>query len=480
MTRSILVLAGTACLPACFYIPESTVTGRVGSGDSATTADTATDTDTDSDTDSDTDTESDTDTDGDSGSDTAGLLKFYADTDSDGCGDPNSFRYAAFAPPGWVDNDYDCNDGTASIPMWASNAGSSRASGRKTDPYLTIKAALAAAAAVETTTRCVRVVGGTYTENLVAPSVDMEIVGVDGAGATIVDAAGSGSVLTMAGGTMAITGLTLSDGGGYATAYTVGAATVDQYVGGGVRQTGGNLTLTATVISGNKLPDEKAATTDIHGTISYGGGISFAGTSLTLDDVTFSGNNAYEGSVIDAGGGIIRFDHVHASGDTGGYGVAGVFVGGTVSITHSLIADEVGSTTDGFYMRGVAATFASSTLANLDQAITLEEGTNPPSTLTIDSSIITATDYAVVGDAIAVSTARLTYSDVTAAVPYLGISPVTDITDISKDPKFTGTSDYHLKSSSPCSNAGNPTAGNDDDGTATDMGRYGGAGGSTE
>jgi len=54
-----------------------------------------------------------------------------------------------------------------------------------------------------------------------------------------------------------------------------------------------------------------------------------------------------------------------------------------------------------------------------------------------------------------------------------------DATNLGVDPLFASDSDYHLASASPCRNAGDPDpAYNDPDGSANDMGAYGGPNGS--
>ncbi len=181
----------------------------------------------------------------------------------------------------------------------------------------------------------VRICGGTYFANI---SVDagvsaVDIVGVEGWEATIIDGAGAGPALNVEaeGQTVSASGLTLSGGAGLST--EVGRA--DYLAGGGVRCAGGailnlsevNITGNSAEIGGGVLAiggcDLSVSSSVIDGNQAvsdWGGGVALDGSSASLSDVTVSNNSANR-----TGGGIDAFDSTLA--------VSGGMVDGNTSFT---------------------------------------------------------------------------------------------------------------------------------------------------
>jgi hypothetical protein len=210
-----------------------------------------------------------------------------------------------------------------------------------------------------------------------------------GAAALTIDGGDASRVLTITGGTVAISGVTITHGrasdygggiaqqGGNLTltncAVTNNAVSGMNGTGGGGIDAHGNLTLVNTTVSGNTVTDPGSTAT----VNAYGGGINHGGGTLTVTGSTIAGNLAQNlapsANETVGGGGITEAATLHMTGSTvsgnrlidsafNDYG-GGIFVLGTAVVADSTIADNsVDNQGGGIYNQG-ALTLTASTLA---------------------------------------------------------------------------------------------------------------------
>lgn len=200
----------------------------------------------------------------------------------------------------------------------------------------------------------ISVCAGTWSENLVIANKSLRLVSQDGAGATILDGGGSGTVLTVAISSapgVRIEGFTLQDGSG------TGA--------GGLQCFRSTLTVIDSVIQDNAGGDGAGlkavqCTLSVDGTdfldnvaTGQGGGAFLGGSTGSITSSTFDGNTAEEGgglalssSNMTVSGNTISANHatttdeeLHGAGGGGG----GVWVYGTATLTDNTIQ---GNTSD--------------------------------------------------------------------------------------------------------------------------------------
>jgi hypothetical protein len=456
---------------------------------------------------------------------------FYADTDTDGTGDPDSTIVACTAPSGYVDNAYDCNDADASEPVvTARTSGSASGAGTIASPLDTLQEAIDRAA------ECVIAFAGTYQENIDFDGNAVDVWGVEGSGMTYIDSGGTpcdgaspegcDATVTMASSSsaaMSLRGFTITGGTGHATSSSTtttcadsstshgGIAdctvTVYEYCGGGIYIDGDDPSLSDLIIIDNTLPefeqyaiDDGCAPGGTSGcgyrqtwTYSYGGGVCAKNSALQLDQVDVFENYA------DQGGGMYLTDSASATwtgswlaeneaGDGGAINVDGA----TLSGTNMVIAFN-GADTDGGGL--FTQNSGSTTLTNLDvahnasasgttrgDAIYSSSGTS----VTVANVILhgTSTNFVVY----AAGTFASTYSDVYNASTggTLGGSAAAGTGDISSNPYWVSVTDdgnynnddFALGSSSAAIDAGDPSLTMVDvDGSTNDMGSLGGPGG---
>jgi hypothetical protein len=156
---------------------------------------------------------------------------------------------------------------------------------------------------------------GTYTENSMTVN-GINITGIDGASATIIQAAASpntvGSRIFTTNNTVTLNGLTLQNGG----------TTLAPMNGGAILNTGSSLTINSCIISNNQsvnfgggVYNAAPNTLEINfSTISSnistaGGGLYSAGISLTVNFSTISNNTANQGAGVDTSQGINTFNN---------------------------------------------------------------------------------------------------------------------------------------------------------------------------
>ncbi|MFH1468615.1 MAG: MopE-related protein [Pseudomonadota bacterium] len=390
----------------------------------------------------------------------ADALTWYADRDGDGTGDPSAGVRACSLPSGHTDNAWDCDDLDPNEPRIAdASSGASTGDGSLAAPYDTIQAAISAA------TACVRVLPGTYLENLDLGGRDLEVVGLEGPDATIIDGGGAGSVLTVASGERGavLQGFTLRDGA------------AEQ--GGGVFLDGADLTLLDIDIQGCA-------------SVAEGGGVYVHEGTLQADALRVHDNTA------EAGGGIY-LDTLTTAGLTSSLiagntsthccGGLGAVDGTVVTLSNTVVAGNSAGTYGGGLglETGVVLTLSYGALVG-------NSGAHGGGAVISDYSLLQ-----LVGSILADNTATVTADGVKYLHPTVSASytwcdlvddfgtvtvPVGRDGNIASPPAFLDISaadpllwDLHLDPASALIDAADPSEA-DPDGSCSDIGPYGGAG----
>jgi predicted outer membrane repeat protein len=144
-------------------------------------------------------------------------------------------------------------------------------------------------------------------------------------------------------GTLTVTGSTLEDnnaGMGGAIWHVVGTVTVERstFMGntsddaGGAIASGDTLIVRQSTFSKNEVPDTPRG--------SSGGGAIYAAGTVSIDQSRFSENNAVAGGAIIASG-VVTIDHSTFTGNGAVSGGGGIVVGGTATITHSDLSQNI-------------------------------------------------------------------------------------------------------------------------------------------
>jgi len=264
----------------------------------------------------------------------------------------------------------------------------------------TIGEALSAAAADSGQAVTIDVAAGTYTEDDTINASGLASLTVAGAGAatTTINGGGNGTVLTVTGGTVSVTGLTITGGNNTSSASDASGGGVDNqgatltltgdtidnntsyfgYGGGVDNNSGGTVTLNGDTIDNNQAGQGGAVYTDdgsnitltddtLDNNTSVNGGaidVNTTGTA-TLTGDTFSGDTAHTPDAGTGGGGIFNTGTVTStddtfSGDTAGHDGGGIYNQGTVTSTHDTFS---GDTADGGNGGGIFNYDASVSLA---------------------------------------------------------------------------------------------------------------------
>ncbi|MED5373084.1 MAG: putative metal-binding motif-containing protein [Myxococcota bacterium] len=420
---------------------------------------------------------------------------YYADTDSDGFGDPASTVIACSVPSGYSDNTYDCDDADSLEPMVVDTAtGSSSGDGSSSAPFDAIQDG------IDSATECVVVYGGTYYEAIDFGGRDLAVTGVEGSGRTTIDASGLGEpVVTFDSGETAaaeLSGFTLTGGEGYYYYYeesrscsSVTTCTDKYYTywGGGIYVENSDPTLYDLEITRNDLEDydfvdgqSVSATGDSY-TFSYGGGIALVGSNSAMYNLSIDNNDAVEGGgvYIDSTS-TVSLDTSFVIDNTALDGAGIEIDGGSLSETNVVNADNE-ATEDGGGVLVLSGTLSTQNVTYADN----DAGTygaaiyyNGSSSGTLASSIVyvDSTANAVQADATASFAGSYTNVYNVSGGSYGGLSDPTGTSgNISSDPLFVDAAgdDWTLDTGSPSIDAGDPSS-SDADGSVPDQGAFGG------
>lgn len=345
--------------------------------------------------------------------------------------------------------------------------------------HKTIAAALAAAKNGTT----ILVAAGTYKENLTWPSIDgIRLISESGAAQTTIDGGKNGRVITMTSNLTRATvvqGFTIT-GGRLTGSRNDGAGMLIGAFSGGCSPT----------ICGNRITGNESDGTSWN----YGGGIQvrYTGTNPLIWGNTIDGNRLTNGSwnygaglYIRSGaaplviGNTIRGNQTLSPSNTlGGRGHgAGVYIGDSASpvVASNLIVGNSNTTTSWNYGAGIAVTISSGSTVVANNTIVQNQCRGGSWTygggiylaptggsLAVSGNIValnscSSATYVQGGGVFARATTgvMLDWNDVWnntgGTGNYQGIKK--GINDISMDPKFQSTTDFHLTKSSPCLDA---------------------------
>lgn len=450
-------------------------------------------------------------------------ITYYADSDSDGFGDPTNTTSECSLPSGYAENMYDCDDFDNGEPKVADVfLGSGSGTGSLARPYDQIQDA------IDDAYECVVVYSGTYNEQIDLGDRSIDVWGVEGSDVTQIDAAlptctyanptACGAAVVIAsnsGAAPTIHGFSITGGSGYQTSSTTSTTCADSsashsgsstctvttynYCGGGIYVYGDDPVFDDLSIETNLLPvfdQHSVGSFEQYWLYSEGGGVCGLDANITMTNVVIAKNYADQGGgVYASAGSIIEIDGGNVSendaSDGGGFNISN----GTAEITNAIVSCNTADTDGGgvymessgtadfenasFYgntsdtsgsLRGADAWIGASTTFNLMNSI-------------VENDIATALLY---GAGTGTSSYNNIVNDSGSGSTYAG-SFAAGTGDISSTSNYTrarcdgntANDSFALVAASVSINAGNPDpAYNDVDGTRNDQGAYGGPGGS--
>ncbi len=422
---------------------------------------------------------------------------YYADADADEFGDADSTIIACSEPAGYVSDSNDCDDTDATEPVVVDAAtGSGAGDGSMSSPLASVQDG------VDQALQCVVVFPGTYYESVTMYGTDLEITGIQGADTTIIDAAGTGGAAfnIEAGETAAtvLSGFTLmGDGHLEIQSSSYGCTSIITctdyfytYCGGGLYVSSADPTIRDVIAQGSALPVNSTVISypDTTYTTSYGGGMCFLDSMSDVSGSVVASNFADQGGGIyaDETSAIIVAQSTIAGNEAtegGGFEVDGGAMGFTNVVS---MFNEASSQGGGLFLIDAFADVLNSTIAGDDSVSGGGIFASGTSNLSIMNSIVYG---ATTGVGILVDTGATfagTYNDVFAnlAGNYSGVTDPTGVDgNVGVAPMFVAYSDdgvitnddLHLEPFSSLVDAGDPSATyNDADGTANDIGAYGG------
>ena len=410
-------------------------------------------------------------------------IDYWVDADGDGAGDPDTHAAACKVPEvgAFVTNSYDCDDADAANPVWVEH-GAGVGAGTVDDPYRKVQDALTAGIA------CVIVGPGTYSEDLTWPADDLWVRSTEGAAKTTISGSGTAPVLTVAEGSSTLAtleGFTLSGGGGrqVTSSGTSGGTTYyyTKYYGGAVAVgSRAAITLRDSILSDNLLAEyaETTSGSSKYVTASYGGAVYVQGGSLVLDGVVVRDNYAYNGGAFYVTGGQLDAFNTWV-GANEGYAWASLYadLSSEVRFTASIFDANQPTSSPG----GLAVYDATLQLDHVD-VVSHDYGLlSRNAKITVDNSIFAGNAY---GMQLTSSTLTMSYSSFhNDTANFAGVTDPTGTNgNVAVDCMFTNFRDdanpdndtLTLLAGSPCADAADP-AELDWDGSANDMGAYGGA-----
>ena len=419
---------------------------------------------------------------------------WYVDNDNDSFGDPDNEEWACDG----VSNAYDCDDSDTGDPIVVDGVlGSSAGDGSASSPLDTIQAG------IDASDECVIVYNGTYTESIDFNGADISLTGVDGSEATVIDGSGTGEpvISLMNSEDATIEGFTLINGEGYLeeTSSSYACTSIitctdyyDSYAGGGLYIDGATVSIYDLIIESNSLPAASTTTSgdDTYYVNSYGGGIHVANGILTGQYVELTENYADQGGGLYAdSSSVVTLNSSWLNANTAGDGAGVEIDGGELSMTNVVsIWNAAASEGGGVFGIDATLTLTNVTLGGDDAPTGGGLYASGSTAATVMNTIIVdaGTGEGVLVDGSASFSGS--YNDVfgNTGGNYSGLTDPTGTSgNISSDPLFSDWTDngdwtdddLSLSSSSPALNAGNPSSSyNDADGTANDMGAWGGPG----
>ena len=421
----------------------------------------------------------------------------FADGDMDGMGAPGEPFLACPDTVGTAANDWDCDDADPATPLVV-DAGATGGDGSLTAPLGSIQDAIDAVQA-GTSAACVAVLGGRYAEALDLSKDDVSVVGVEGADLTVVDGFGlDAPVLTLGAGNQLDTlvqGLTLTQGTPHREVIELAFTGIRQdYVydrGAGIyavdaRATLRDLSVVNNLIIDPELPDytEGSGTPVLVNWLGRGGGLYTEGGTVVVENCLFEGNEAARGGAVYAADTLFVEQTRFWENSATELGGAVAVDDGIVTIENSIFVDNVAPDAASVHANDSTLLLSHLTVyddfsAQYDGALVVVENvrglwSNLILSAATPTGIVVNDEVSVVGlEGVLFDRLDTAYDAYFRSLRVSG-----ELSGL--DPRFINASsdgdpsndDLRLQADSPAVDAG--TSGRDPDGSAPDLGAYGG------